>query len=54
MQTAGGTKGVHLDTVLGLTTEEAAAEPPGSTGNLPVPRGDQPRGTEERVEKFQT
>jgi hypothetical protein len=31
----------------------AAAQPAGSTGNLPVPRGYQPRGTEVRMEKFQ-
>ena len=32
----------------------ACAAAGGSTGNLPVPRGDQPRGREGRVEQFWT
>ena len=33
-------------------SEVAAVPPPGSTGNLPVPRGDPPRGTGRRARYF--
>ncbi len=47
--------GIALDPMeLNPNSEVEAAQPPGSTGNLPVPRGYQPRGREGRLESFVT